>query len=679
MSLAENSELPKSGPRPSIDPEKAQQTVQDLVQAKNDESDGEIKTTDKHLRMGRVNVSIGVKTSFFYKIKRHLSGKALIPKNSEICSDVSPKSMPMKGKREKRAEEKKDDIGASETTFFQKLNLLYQRMKDILVGDNTVNPSRELYFNWLCVINIAILYNITFVLARTAFYHLQLNYFEFILVYFDYLADVLYVLDIYVRCRSSYMDNGCLVQDSETVLKNYIVTQKVLFSLEIFSCIPFDHVARYANLIKTSSPTIWFLPAALRLNRCIKFDRLGEVIDRAETKTIYPNVFRITVLCLGIMMTVHVNACVWFGFSRWLGLESDGWVYPPKGTGWSTNDTILNSLSRQYIFSLYWSTITLTTIGEYSKPTSNLEYLFQLFNFLAGVLIFASIVGNVGTMIQQANAQKTQFQTKVDSIKQYMQLRKVSPDLQLRIIKWFDYLWREGKTVDEEAVLMLLPDKLRADVAMNVHLETLSNVKLFSDTEPGFLLALVLKLRPQVYSPLDFVCKKGDIGRDMYIVKEGELEVVSEDLSKRFCTLKAGSYMGELSILDIPGRKSGNRRTAHVRAIGYCDLFALSGEDLNSVMNDYPEAKALITERGQAILRKDNLLDEDLMKKEMARANIDIADMAQSIETISEHMVNLQTQILVLNESIKIVVDKIQEDTIHAKERRRRRKSQKSE
>ena len=41
--------------------------------------------------------------------------------------------------------------------------------------------------------------------------------------------------------------------------------------------------------------------------------------------------------------------------------------------------------------------------------------------------------------------------------------------------------------MDEEAVLALLPDKLRADVAMNVHLETLKKVALFADTEPGFL------------------------------------------------------------------------------------------------------------------------------------------------------------------------------------------------
>jgi Ion transport protein len=52
---------------------------------------------------------------------------------------------------------------------------------------------------------------------------------------------------------------------------------------------------------------------------------------------------------------------------------------------------------RQYIYSFYWSTLTLTTIGETPTPENETEYLFVVADFLAGVLIFATIVGNIGS------------------------------------------------------------------------------------------------------------------------------------------------------------------------------------------------------------------------------------------------------------------------------------------
>lgn len=46
--------------------------------------------------------------------------------------------------------------------------------------------------------------------------------------------------------------------------------------------------------------------------------------------------------------------------------------------------------------SFYWSTLILTTIGEVPGPQQNVEYAFVTIDLMCGVLIFATIVGNVG-------------------------------------------------------------------------------------------------------------------------------------------------------------------------------------------------------------------------------------------------------------------------------------------
>ena len=272
-----------------------------------------------------------------------------------------------------------------------------------------------------------------------------------------------------------------------------------------------------------------------------------------------------------------------------------------------TNRKIKCHFSYQYLYSMYWSTLTLTTIGETPLPENDSQFIFMVGDFLLGVIIFATVIGNVGTTIKNFQANETKFKSQLDTVKQYMNFRRVDRKLERKIIHWFDYIWDNQKSIDEQALIDILPPKLRAEIALHIHVETLKRVAIFSDCEPGFLIELVLKLKPEVFSPGDFVCRKGDVGKEMYIIKQGFLDVVSEDGSKVFATLKPGSYFGEISILGIEGNVNGNRRTANIRSQGFTDLFALSKTDLMQATRDYPEAKESLIEKGKQILIRDNM------------------------------------------------------------------------
>ncbi|XP_044539514.1 cyclic nucleotide-gated cation channel alpha-3, partial [Gracilinanus agilis] len=418
-----------------------------------------------------------------------------------------------------------------------------------------------------------------------------------------------------------FLEQGLMVKDAEKLKKHYM--KMFQFKLDVLSLVPTD--LAYLKV----GPNF----PELRFNRLLKFSRLFEFFDRTETRTNYPNMFRIGNLVLYILIIIHWNACIYFAISKVIGFGTDSWVYP------NISIPEYGRLSRKYIYCLYWSTLTLTTIGETPPPVKDEEYLFVVVDFLVGVLIFATIVGNVGSMISNMNASRAEFQAKIDSIKQYMQFRKVTKDLETRIIRWFDYLWTNKKTVDEKEVLKSLPDKLKAEIAINVHLDTLKKVRIFQDCEAGLLVELVLKLRPAVFSPGDYICKKGDIGREMYIIKEGKLAVVADDGVTQFVVLSDGSYFGEISILNIKGSKSGNRRTANIRSIGYSDLFCLSKDDLMESLTEYPDAKKALEEKGRQILMKDNLIDEDL-----AGSGSDPKDMEEKVERLESSLDNLQTR-----------------------------------
>nr|P55934.1 RecName: Full=Cyclic nucleotide-gated cation channel [Ictalurus punctatus] len=478
-----------------------------------------------------------------------------------------------------------------------------------------VSQSDDIYYYWLFFIALASLYNWIMLVARACFDQLQDENF-FLWVGLDYLCDVIYILDTCIRLRTGYLEQGLLVKDLAKLRDNYIRTLQ--FKLDFLSILPTELLFFVTGYVPQ-----------LRFNRLLRFSRMFEFFDRTETRTNYPNAFRICNLILYILVIIHWNACIYYAISKALGLSSDTWVYSGQN----------KTLSFCYVYCFYWSTLTLTTIGEMPPPVKDEEYVFVVFDFLVGVLIFATIVGNVGSMIANMNATRAEFQTRIDAIKHYMHFRKVNRTLETRVIKWFDYLWTNKKTVDEQEVLKNLPDKLRAEIAINVHLDTLKKVRIFQDCEAGLLVELVLKLRPQVYSPGDYICRKGDIGKEMYIIKEGQLAVVADDGVTQFALLTAGGCFGEISILNIQGSKMGNRRTANIRSIGYSDLFCLSKDDLMEAVAEYPDAQKVLEERGREILRKQGLLDESV-----AAGGLGVIDTEEKVERLDASLDILQTR-----------------------------------
>lgn len=163
-------------------------------------------------------------------------------------------------------------------------------------------------------------------------------------------------------------------------------------------------------------------------------------------------------------------------------------------------------------------------------------------------------------------------------------------------------MWISQKSSDEERSVACLPDRLKAEIAIHVHLDTLKRVDIFQNTEAGFLCELVLRLKLVLFSPGDYVCRKNEVGHEMYIVSRGILEVVANEGKSVVATLKAGSYFGEISVLNVG--LAGNKRTASVRSVGYSDLFCLNKQDLWDVLKNYPNAEARIRARAEERLSK---------------------------------------------------------------------------
>ncbi|CAB1339673.1 unnamed protein product [Coregonus sp. 'balchen'] len=139
-----------------------------------------------------------------------------------------------------------------------------------------------------------------------------------------------------------------------------------------------------------------------------------------------------------------------------------------------------------------------------------------------------------------------------------------------------------------------------------------SKVALFQGCDRQMIFDMLMRLKSVVYLPGDF----GEIGREMYIIKQGEVQVVGgPDLKTVFVTIRAGSVFGEISLLAGGG---GNRRTANVMAHGFANLFILDKRDLSDILVHYPESQKLLRKKAKKMLTKDKKPEEKAEVKETA-------------------------------------------------------------
>lgn len=134
-----------------------------------------------------------------------------------------------------------------------------------------------------------------------------------------------------------------------------------------------------------------------------------------------------------------------------------------------------------------------------------------------------------------------------------------------------------------------------------------ASVPFFANADPAFVSDVVTKLIYEVFQPGkshhilsinftqhffyglldvlldpgDIIIKEGTIGTKMYFIQEGIVDIVmgNGDVAT---SLSDGSYFGEICLL------TNARRVASVRAETYCNLFSLSVDHFNTVLDQYP-------------------------------------------------------------------------------------------
>jgi hypothetical protein len=313
--------------------------------------------------------------------------------------------------------------------------------------------------------------------------------------------------------------------------------------------------------------------ALLELLRVVKLARVVQLMHRWRQHAFQNTaMLMLFFFAFWLLLTAHWLACGWLALG---GIE-------PQRDQFTL-----------YLRSLYWCITTLATVGYGDiVPKTNPQTMYAMMVMLLGVGVYGYVVGNVANLLTNLDMAKRHYMESMERLGAFVRYRNIPLDLQRRLRDYYAYLWENRMGYDEATVMADLPHGLRSEVALYLRRDLIERAPLFSNASHELVREIALQLRPIVFTPGDYVFRAGHIGRHMYFIGRGQVEIIAPD-GHTVATLKDGDFFGELALL------FSQPRNASVRAIDYCDLYSLDKETFDHAISRFPDFAGHIKEEAE--------------------------------------------------------------------------------
>ena len=273
----------------------------------------------------------------------------------------------------------------------------------------------------------------------------------------------------------------------------------------------------------------------------------------------------------------------------------------------------MEPIKKKYTSSLYWSMMTVTTVGYGDINMINdwerlCAVVLMIFFNLLGAIIF----GNITNIIASLGEGSARLRHRTKQLHEFINAYEIPLTLQRRLHDTLMYQWEYNRCEDMKDILDSYPQFLKRDCLMHIHLEFIRKVPFFAKVPDGFIRAIITQLQSELCLSQDIIIHEGDAAKEMYFLRIGAVDVYAPQSSRVVVTLKKGAFFGEIGLLMEKGRRMNT-----VVAVGQCEIFILTKTALDYALSKFPECKQSLND---AAIERLNLVRKQKVKSKWKNA-----------------------------------------------------------